>query len=194
MITVSFNPLKGNTAPAKQVRKVTELNRCKDLASKVFEKLGEIEGLNTDEKAALEYIKKLNKDLQFTFAQCKDSDKALTQYSHIAKFGDKTYYSIENPTVTVFELLSNLATGYRLYKAAKIVSDIAEKQAGEKPKLFKDWINPQAAAILAAMPAVKPNLVSQYIDWLRSLQVTEGTIKDLCKKSEIDYIAPAKAK
>jgi len=192
MISVTFNPLKGNSAPTKQVRKVAELDRCKKLAASIFEKLASIEGLSADEIEALEYIKKLNKDLQFTFAQCKDSEQALTKYSHIAKFGDKTYYSVENPTVTVFELLANLSTGYRLYKSAKIVSDLADKMSSDKPKLFKDWLNPQTAALLAAVPAAKPQLVLQYIDWLRSLQVTEGTIKDLCKKSEIQYSAPAK--
>lgn len=194
MITITFNPLQGNTAPKKQVRKVAELDRCKGIAQSIFEKLASLEGLSQDEKDALEYIKKLNKDLQFTFAQCKDSDKALTQYTHIAKFGDKVYYSAENPTVTIFELLANLATGYRLYKAAKIVSDLADKQTGDKPRLFKDWLTPQSAQLLAAMPTCKDLLVIQYLDWLRSLQVSEGTIKDLCKKSQVNYTAPAKAK
>lgn len=177
MLHIQFSELRGNNAPKYTARDTKAAEAAKALAAPVFEKLLQLD-LSSDEREALEFIKTANASLVYQFAQCKDSEAAKAKYSHFCDFGDKRFYSVTTAPVNLFDLLSNLATGYRLYKAAKIVA----KQA-DKPKTLQAFVADKRLPA-GVFEAARDLFVSQYIDYLYSLQLTRGVVLVNLKASE----------
>lgn len=186
MLQVNFKPLQGNNAPVRVI-KSADADRCKTLASAVIECLLALD-LSADERQALEFVKTANSELQFTFAQCKSATDALAKYTHFADFGERRFYSIDNKPVNLFELLANLSTGYRLYKAVKIVTAQADK-----PLTYAEFIaNKKLPTGVAEM--CKDLFTAQYLDYCNSLQLSQGTIKDLFKSAGLELPTTDKPK
>lgn len=176
MLQVNFQQLQGNNAPVKSA-KSADKKHCQLLAGSIIEMLLKLEGLTADERQALEFIKTANSGLNFSFAQCKSADDAMNKYSHFADFGEKRFYSIDNAPSNLFDLLANLSTGYRLFKAVKIVTAQAQK-----PLSYADFVGAKKLPTgLAELPQVQQALIQQYYEYCNSLQLSKGTILDLFK-------------
>lgn len=176
MLTIKFRPLTGNTAPTKRVNKQAT-DYTSQLVGQLLNALQAI-GLSDDDSQALKFIAQINPDLVLSFAQCKTENDALAKFTHYTDFGEKRFYSVNNAPVNLFDLLGNLITGYRLYKANRLVS----KQA-EKPQLFSEFVmSKKLDNAVLSIPGVVDGLFSQYIDYLLSLQLSQGTILSICKQ------------
>lgn len=194
MLQVNFQVLQGNNAPVKSA-KSADKKHCQMLADCVIEALLNLAGLTADERQALEFIRTANSGLNYSFAQCKSADDALNKYSHFADFGEKRFYSVDNAPSNLFDLLANLSTGYRLFKAVKIVTAQAQK-----PLSYIDFVGAKKLpAGLADLPQVQQALIQQYFDYCNSLQLSKGIISDLFKqagfevpKTDSDSTATAK--
>ena len=178
MLQLKFQELRGNNAPQRIARDKQAAEAAKTLAAAVFEKLAQLENLSEDERAALDFIKSANSQLQYSFAQCKDSEAAKAKYTHYCDFGDRRYYSIATAPTNLFELLANLATGYRLYKSARLVA-----KAAEKPKTLQSFVAEKRLPT-GVFEAARDLFVSQYIDYLYSLQLTRGAVLVNLKASQ----------
>lgn len=176
MLQVNFKSLQGNNAPVKVVKNSVS-DRSKELAAAVIDALLGIDKLDADEREALKFVQAANGELQFMFAQCKTQADALNKYTHYADFGEKRFFSIDNKPTNLFELLANLSTGHRLYKAVKIVSAQANK-----PKTFDEFIAEKRLPA-GVVDACKGLFIEQYIDYCNSLQLSQGTISDLLKQA-----------
>ena len=177
MVTINFKTLSGNNAASKRVTNKQAHEYSVQLVGALLNALQGL-GLNESDRDALKFIAQVNSELQLQFAQCKSESDALNKFTHYVDFGDRRYYSVNNPTCNVFDLLGNLITGYRLYKSARLVS----KQA-EKPALFSEYVaSKKLSAELLAMPAVVDGLFTQYIGYLVSLQLSVGAISSICKQ------------
>lgn len=176
MLTINFKSLNGNSASDKRVNK--QLNEYStQLVGALFTALKGL-GLNESDREAVTFIEQVNTSLQLQFAQCKTESDALAKFTHYVDFGERRFYSVTNPTTSLFDLLGNLITGYRLYKANKLVS----KQA-DKPLLFSEYIaTKKLSAELLALPAVVDGLFTQYVGYLLSLQLSDAVIIGLVKK------------
>ena len=179
MISIKFQELRGNNAPKRIARDNKAHEAAKALAGSVFEVLAGLEGLTSEESEALAFIKAANPQLVYSFAQCKDTEAAKAKYTHFADFGERRYYSVATAPVNVFDLLANLSTGYRLYKAAKLVT-----KAAEKPKTLQSFVAEKRLPA-GVFEAARDLFISQWFDYMDSLQLSRGSILDNCKASEL---------
>ncbi len=188
MLKVDFKPLQGNTAVVKTASEV-EKKHSSEVASSVIEALQKVAVLNEDEKNLLQFVKDINPDLTCKYAGCSDANKALTQFSHKAVIGEKVVYSINTAPKTLDDLLVNLASTRTLFRAVKVQTAKADKAA--ESLTFDAFVaSKKLPASVLSIAGVRENLVTDWFDTLRNMQVSEGSIRNLCSKSKIEYVMP----
>lgn len=188
MLHVNFQPIAGNCAPVK-VASETETQHATELATNVINALQSIQLLNADETDLLDFVKSVNPELSQKFAGCGDAEKATKMFTHRAVIGEKVVYSIHTAPTCLDDLLMNLASTRTLYRAVKI--ETAKRDKASENLTFPAYVAAKKLpdAVLA-IAGVRDGLLTEWFNVLRSMQVSEGCIRDLCKKSDVVYIAP----
>lgn len=186
MLQVNFKPLQGNTAVIKTASEI-ESKHASELAGSIISSLQNIAVLNDDEKGLLDFVKSINPNLTNKFAGCGDDKKALTMFSQVAIIGEKRIYSVATAPKSLDDLLMNLASTRTLYRAVKVETKKTDKLADSLT--FTEYCkrNNVNDALLAIARDV---LVTNWFNQLRTAQVSEGKIRDLCEASSIEYQLP----
>lgn len=188
MINVNFQPITGNCAPIK-VASETESKHATELASGVINALKSISVLNPDERELLTFVESVNPDLSCKFAGCGDPEKAVKMFTHRAVIGEKIVYSIDTAPTCLEDVLMNLASTRTLFRAVRV--ETAKRDKASENLTFPAYVAakklPDAVLNIAG---VRDGLLVEWFNVLRSMQVSEGCIRDLCKKSDVAYIAP----
>lgn len=188
MINVNFQPIAGNCAPVK-VASETETKHASELASGVINALQSISVLNPDEVELLTFVKSVNPELTHKFAGCGDADKASKMFTHRAVIGEKIVYSINTAPTCLEDVLMNLASTRTLFRAVRV--ETAKRDKASENLTFPAYVAAKKLPdSVLAITGVRDGLLAEWFNVLRSMQVSEGAIRDLCKKSDVAYIAP----
>lgn len=191
MINVEFKPIAGNCASVKVVSE-TAKKHAAEIAASVINALKGVIGLTPDESELLTFVGSINPDLTQKFAGCGDPEKAATMFTHRAVIGEKVVYSIHTAPTSLDDLLMNLASTRTLFRAVKV--ETAKRDKASETLTFPAYVAAKKLpASVLSIAGVYDGLLSEWFNVLRSMQVSEGAIRDLCKKSDVVYTAPATA-